>query len=292
MTVALEECLICGASVDEDALKCPNCGTLLPREVRRCRHCGEVMQAYAATCPYCGKPRDEAEPEDEGDRDEIIRRLALAPGVDEKVAAALYQDGVRDFAEVLALSLPESERKKGIHKMLARRLIISELKKREAPEEYVPCPRCGGPVSMDSEVCDVCGETLVAPPALKIKQIGDRVGEAIQEVYGRLSDDAGFRRMPPELQDEMMDALSSVDEDELLRQEYREQIAAWEEKGFDVTALQKLLDWDIRLFKEESIKIIKAQIERQRDEAVAKCPLCQEELPAGARVCPTCGAKL
>jgi RNA polymerase subunit RPABC4/transcription elongation factor Spt4 len=287
-----EGCLICGASVDEDALKCPSCGTILPRQVRRCEHCGEVMQAYAATCPYCGRPRTKEEVADEVQRDEVIRRLTLAPGVDERVAAALYREGVRDFADVIALSLPESEREKGLHKILARRLIISELKKKEAPMELIPCGRCGGPVPLGSAECEVCGASLEVPATRKIEEIGDRVGKAIREIYSDLTDDASFRRMPHELQEEMMDALAEVDEEELLRQEYREQIDAWREKGFDVSALEKLLEWDLRLFKEESVKIIKTQIQRRKEKGKEKCPLCLEVLPEGAVTCPNCGARL
>jgi RNA polymerase subunit RPABC4/transcription elongation factor Spt4 len=247
------------------------------------------MQGYLATCPYCGRARGEVEIVGDDNRDETIRRLTLIPGVDTKVASGLYLDGIRDFADVIALSLPESERERGLHKILARRIIISELGKKKA-EQVVPCGRCKGPVPIHSDTCPICGAKMEVTPEMKLQEIGDKVGEAVASIYGQLADDASFRSMPAELQEELVSALSDVDEEELLRQEYREQIEAWEEKGFDVDALRKLLDWDIRLFKEESVKLIQVQIQRRKDEGQQTCPLCHSLVPAEAEKCPNCDA--
>lgn len=278
-------CGVCG--LESEGAVCPRCSTILLRGQAICPRCGKLFPGWIAECDACGAslPSEAIGPSDE----ESVRLLASVPGITEARARQLVARGFHDFSDVVRLALPESAVRKGLHHAIARRALLADLVPRApAVARAERCPVCGSPWPADSDRCTTCGsaastEVPVAAVERKLEQV---TGEIVA-----LSHDADFREMPEDIRRELLDAFGGLDPEALVREEYRHQIDAWREKGFDVGPLEDLLASDLDGFREKSVRLIRAQILKKVEGGEFRCPLCDVILPPEAESCENCGAK-
>ncbi len=266
---------------------CPRCNTILLRGQAICSRCGKLFPGWIAECDACGAPMtpEPARPSDA----ESVRLLASVPGISEARARQLVARGFHDFSDIVRLALPESAVRKGMHHAIARRALLADLvPKVPAVARGDRCPVCGSRWPEGFERCTTCGsaastEVPVAAVEQKLEQV---TGEIVA-----LSHDADFRDMPADIRRELLDAFGGLDPEALVRGEYRHQIQAWREKGFDVDPLEELLASDLDQFREKSVRLIRAQILKKVEGGEFRCPLCDVTLPPEAEQCENCGAK-
>ncbi len=278
-------CAVCGLDTDEPV--CPRCNTILLRDRAICPKCGKLFPGWVAVCDACGasigpEPR---EPEDH----EAVLLLASVPGITEAKARELVARGFRDFSDVVKLALPERAVKRGLHHAIARRALLVDLESKAGGRPSGPrCPVCGAAWGPRDAACDRCGSARgpAAEPGAIDRKIEEVTGELVD-----LARDEDFREMPEEVRDEILQAFAGLSEDDILREEYRRQIAAWWAKGFDVTALEALLASDLQGFREKSVRLIRAQIRKKSDAGTYRCPLCDAVLEPAAEECENCGAR-
>ena len=281
---------MCGLHSLSGEVICRRCGTIFPEKEVTCESCGEKYDCYVAMCPSCGGTIEEEVCDDEG-REEAVERFQLIPGVTQTMAGKLYDRGVRSFSDLVGMSLPEAERKRGLHRIIARRLMLSGLMAGGARgEEHLACVRCRGPLDANDLKCKVCGAPAGAA-FLELQINGQKIklGDYMDELYEFVKTTVGGSAAK-EMGSEIATAIAELDEKDLKKDEYRSQIEAWREKGFDVTELDMLLEEDMDGFKEKSLEIIKAQVKR-KESNVLRCPLCEFLLKESWMECPNCGAK-
>lgn len=278
-------CGVCG--LESDDAVCPRCNTILLRGQAICPRCGKLFPGWIAACDACGAPmaQEPARPSDA----ESVRLLASVPGISEARARQLVARGFHDFSDIVRLALPESAVRKGMHHAIARRALLADLVPRvPSVARGDRCPVCGSAWPEGSDRCTTCGsaassEVPVAAVEQKLEQV---TGEIVA-----LSHDADFREMPEDVRRELLDAFGGLDPEALVREEYRHQIEAWREKGFDVGPLEDLLASDLDQFREKSVRLIRAQILKKVEGGEFRCPLCDVALPPEAEQCENCGAK-
>ncbi|MFQ6127833.1 MAG: hypothetical protein ACE5QW_02875 [Thermoplasmata archaeon] len=290
-SVSEQRCTVCGLSSPPAEIICPRCGTIFPEKEAECEGCGAKFDSIIAMCPSCGGTIDQEFHDDVG-REEAVQRFQLIPGVTKDMASKLYDKGIRSFADLIEMSLPESERKRGLHRIIARRLMLSGLMIAEDERnEGLACVRCRGHLDENELKCQICGAPAGAAFLdLQIDgqtvKLGDYMDELYQCVKGTLRGSTASK----EIDSQIANAIAKMDEREIFRQEYRNQIEAWREKGFDVSELEEILDKDFEKFKERSLEIIKAQVKKKESD-VLRCPLCNFLLKKSWKECPNCGAK-
>ena len=150
------------------------------------------------------------------------------------------------------------------------------------------CPVCGSPWPADADRCSTCGST--ASTELPVEAVEQKLEQVTGEIVG-LSQDEDFREMPEDIRRDLLDAFGGLDPEDLVREEYRRQVEAWREKGFDVAPLEELLASDLEAFREKSVRLIRAQILKKVEGGEFRCPLCDVALPPEAEQCENCGAK-
>lgn len=290
-----QECAVCGFMAPLSDVVCPRCGTIFPDKRMVCERCGRIFSSCIPICPNCGKvPGSDEDEIPEGLRVAAIERFTLIPGITEEMAGRLYDRGIRTFAGLVERTLPENQRQRGLHRILARRILLSGLKQ-EVPSKDVKtltCTRCHGPLGKEDTECPICG----APVGYTLAELEPEFVETKLDEY--LDDLRAFvfeavkktGAFPPE-RTEVSQAIAQIREDQLVRAECLQQIDAWRRKGFEVAGLRELLDESIEAFKEKSIAIIKRQINLKSEDGSFRCPLCQAPLQATAQECPNCGAK-
>lgn len=278
-------CGVCG--LESQGAVCPRCNTILLRGQAICAKCGKLFPGWIAECDACGTPMtpELTRPSDA----ESVRLLASVPGISEARARQLVARGFHDFSDIVRLALPESARRRGLHHAIARRALLADLvPKVPAVARGDRCPVCGSAWPASSDRCTTCGsaastEVPVAAVEQKLEQV---TGEIVA-----LSHDADFREMPEDIRRELLDAFGGLDPEALVREEYRHQIEAWREKGFDVGPLEALLASNLDGFREKSVRLIRAQILKKVEGGEFRCPLCDVALPPEAEQCENCGAK-
>lgn len=283
-------CGVCGHATPIGEVMCQRCGTLFPEREMECQVCGEKYDSIVAVCPSCGGTPDE-EFQDDMARQEAVQRFQLIPGVTEDMADKLYDKGIRSFADLIGMSLPESERRRGLHRIIARRLMLSGLAvAEEKAQDELSCARCRGPLDANELKCQICGAPAGAAfLELQINGQTVKLGEYMDELYQFVKNTVRGRATK-EIGSVFASAMAELDERQIVKEEYRNQIKAWREKGFDVSGLEEILENDYENFKERSLKLIKAQV-RRRGRNVLRCPLCDFLLKESWRDCPNCGAK-
>jgi predicted amidophosphoribosyltransferase len=272
-------------------IMCPRCGTIYPEKEVKCDDCGEAYDSYIAMCPSCGGSLQDEVEYDEG-REEAVQRFQLIPGVTDDMARKLYARGIKSFSDLIGMSLPDAERRRGLHRVIARRLMLSGLMLTDKKtEDELACARCKGPLDANELKCSICGEAAGAAYLdLQVKGHTLKLGEYMDELYVFVKDTVRGSTTSKEIRSEITTAIAGLDEREIEREEYRNQIEAWREKGFKVSELETLLKKDIEQFKKRSLELIKAQV-RKREEHVLRCPLCDFLLKESWIECPNCGAK-
>lgn len=278
-------CGVCG--FESEGAVCPRCNTILLRGQAICPKCGKLFPGVIAECDACGAAIESTgtHPSDE----ESVRLLASVPGISEARARALVARGFHDFSDVVRLALPDRAVRRGLHHAIARRALLADLvPKVPAVARADRCPACGSLWPVGSDHCMTCGsaastEVPVAAVEQKLEQV---TGEIVA-----LSSDKDFREMPEDIRRELLDAFGGLDPEALVREEYRRQIEAWRDKGFDVGPLETLLASDLDGFREKSVRLIRAQILKKVEGGEFRCPLCDVALPPEAEQCENCGAK-
>lgn len=266
---------------------CPRCETILVRGEAVCPKCGKMFPGWVALCDACGSRMGKrpGQPDDH----EAVLLLASVPGITEAKAKELVARGFRDFSDVVKLALPERAVKKGLHHAIARQALLSDLEpKAAARTNGTRCPVCGAAWLQGADRCAACGFARTAAAD------AGAIGRKLQEVTGELVDlarDVDFREMPETVREEILEVFSGLNEEDLLREEYRRQIAAWWAKGFDVEPLERLLATDLHGFRERSVRLIRAQLMKKTEGGAYRCPLCDTRLEPAAEECENCGAK-
>jgi len=278
-------CGVCG--LESEGAVCPRCNTILVRGQAICPKCGKLFPGWIALCDSCGTSLGPA-PKGPAD-EEAVRLLASVPGIGEDRAKVLVAKGYRDFSDIVRLALPEAAVKRGLHHAIARRALLADL----APKENraasgATCPVCGSPWPRDADRCRVCGS--VATAHLPVAAVEQKLQQVTDELV-TLARDEDVRAMPEDVRKELLDAFAGLKPEEVMRDEYRRQVEAWREKGFDVAPLEKLLDEDLEAFRERGVRLIRAQILKRVRAGDFRCPLCDVVLPPEAEACENCGAK-
>ncbi len=277
-------CAVCGFKSDNAV--CPRCNTILLRGQAICPKCGKLFSGWIALCDACGANLG---PEPQGPADEeAVRLLASVPGISPERARALVARGYRDFSDIVRLALPESDVQKGLHHAIARRALLADLApKIDRPASSDRCAVCGSAWPAGADQCATCGS---ASAHLPVETVEQKLQEVAGELVG-LAEDEDFREMPEDVRLELLDAFGGLSPEDVVRDEYRRQIDAWREKGFDVAPLEALLATDLDAFRERSVRLIRAQILKKAERGQFRCPLCDVRLPPAAEQCENCGAK-
>ena len=278
-------CFVCGFR--SRASICPRCNTILREDRVACPRCGRILDGMFGSCESCGtETRSE---HTEGEDREARRTLASVPGITEEHAKALVAKGFRNFADVVRLALPDRAVRLGLHHAIARKVMLADLVAR--PERQVSgarCPMCGAAWVVHATRCAACGSTanLELDPFVVEQKLQEITGEIVD-----LATDDDFRQMPSEIRSDLLEAFGGVSSDDLLREECQHQVEAWRSKGFDVAPIERILEEDLTRFREQSARLIRAQLMKKTDSGKYRCPLCEVLLESTADECGNCGAR-
>ncbi|HEV8594158.1 MAG TPA: hypothetical protein VGR51_01350 [Thermoplasmata archaeon] len=283
MLATANRCGVCGWRGDDTV--CPKCGTVLLRGSALCRRCGKLFEGPIARCDACGGA---VEPPRDRDH-QAIERLSHLPGVDATRAEELYSRGFHDPADVLKLALPERAVRMGLHKTLARKATMGELRPVKHVKKTIACPTCGAPRDAKAERCGTCGSPWERPPRPEEVR---RQFEAVTGEVWDLSADPDFREMPTEMRDEILDAFEGAGLAVSTENEFAEQIRAWQRHKFDTRELERIVrEEGAEAFRMKSVRIIRSQLMKRRKGDTFACPLCEVPLPPAVADCGNCGAK-
>ena len=298
--------------------KCPLCG--LPSEDAVCSRCNTVIEWDRATCPICGRMYSTSiavcdvcdatlrMPEELDGEEKELKHLMMIAGISREAARTLYMQGIRDFSDLVKLALPHKAAKMGLHKTIARKMMMAEFVRRGQRGDGDKCPICSGPYN---PVTGLCGKCKYSPlPEWSEHWIRERLDKVTEEVEN-LCAHPDFEAMPEEMKkqvlaevngmlepvyneerlvSELEGVFGSLDKEEEQVRQYRMQIEAWKSKGFDVSDLEKLLEKSPDEFRVNCVKILRLQIRKQLKDFKFVCPLCDAGLKPEAKECPDCGA--
>ena len=304
MQIPLTKCPLCGLPC-EDAV-CSRCNTVIEWEKATCPICGRMYSSSIATCDVCDATL--LPPKDLDDEDGVLKHLMMTAGVSKEAARALYMQGIHDFSDLVKLALPQKAVKMGLHKTIARRMMMAEFVRRGQQGEKGNCPICSSPYDPVTGFCTKCKYSPL--PEWSEHWIRERLDRVTEEVEN-LCAHPDFEAMPDEMKkqvltevNEMLDPVfneerlvselemvfGSLDAEEEQIEQYHTQIEAWRAKGFDVSALEKLLDKNPDEFRVNCVKLLRLQIRKKLKDFKFACPLCDAGLEPEAKECPNCGA--
>src|SRR2546425_3005948 len=281
------KCPVCGLKTKEAV--CPRCATILLPGQAICPKCGKMFPGRIAVCDACGS--GVGGDVDDGE-EQAVRGFALVPGMDERTARRLYDRGFRDFADVIALGLPESAVKRGLHHTISRKVLLASVVPKPATSRIgrTTCLQCFATVLEAETQCPACGAAL-GPEAEKA--FIDRKLAEVQGSLAPLADDPDFKSMPKTVREEILDEIGTM----LLAPspptdaELAAQIDAWRGRGFDVEPILVLLAQHPNNFRERAVRLIRSQIRKKMEGGLFKCPLCEVYLEPAAEECTNCGAR-
>lgn len=279
-------CDVCG--YETEGAVCPICSTILLVGQAICPKCGKMFPGRIAVCDSCGTSLGSAT---EGPPDEESARLfASFPGISEARSRELVARGFHDVSDIVRLALPDAAVQRGLHHAIARRALLAELGPEEERAAHGErCPVCGSRWSVDSDRCPTCGSGASDLPPVTVSE--RKVEQVTGEIVG-ISTETDSRARLEDIRTKLLDTFQSLDPEDLVRREYRRQIDAWREKGFDVAPLEDLLLTDVDAFRSQAVPLIRAQIRAKAEDPALRCPLCNESLAPEAAECANCGAKL
>jgi hypothetical protein len=267
METELSQCAICGSEVGDEG-QCRICGTVLEDGGANCGTCGKPLPALAFSCEHCKKEDSLQETDLSPEKQKLLEHFMLFPGMTKEMASRLIDEGLKDFATLIGMSLTERQRKQGIHQTIARRIMlldVAEGEKKVSVEEKLECPICKSLIDTDSERCCVCGNsTMLGIDGSIAAKMGDK--------YDDICNDPAFREMPKDFQEEISDVLTEEDDDESTEQEEMEE---------QVDEDWESIDSDLEELKES----------KKPPETMMVCPICETEVVENARFCSGCGAK-
>lgn len=304
MQALLTRCPVCGHP-SEGAI-CERCNTIITWEEATCPICGRMYPGQLAVCENCEDWL--ASDELQGD-DAKLKSLTMVAGLSKETARVLYEHGFHDFSDIVKLALPPMAVRIGLHKTIARRMMMSEYIDRDQKIENGKCPICHADFDPDTGMCKGCRYTPL--PDWSGRWIEQRLAKVTGEVEN-LCSDPDFLSMPESAKKQVLSEINGVlepvfNEERLVREleetfghepeedapikQYRIQIEAWKKRGFDVTTLEQMLDRDIEEFRTNCVREIRRQINKEHRESKFACPLCQASVEAKSGECPNCGAK-
>ncbi len=278
-------CGVCG--FESEGAVCPRCNTILLRGQAICPVCGKLFPGWIAVCDACGTalPREPEGPDDE----EAVRLLASVPGISETRAKALVAKGFRDFSDIVRLALPDAAVRMGLHHAIARRALLADLSAGKTGRAASgDCPVCGAAWPREQDRCPVCGSS--AELRFPVEAMGKDL-EHVADGLAALGEDEDVEDLPADVRRDLVDAVGTIDPNDLVREEYRRQIEAWRSKGFVVAPLEDLLATDLNAFRERSVRLIRLQLRKKREGGTFRCPLCESSLAPEAESCANCGAR-
>jgi hypothetical protein len=276
-------CFVCG--FESRATVCPRCNTILRPDRATCGSCGRPFDGWIATCDACGSPMAR----EKRDHRDAHKAFASIPGITEDQAKDLVARGFRDFSDVVRLALPQSAVRLGLHHAIARKALLLTLAAR--PDRLVSgarCPMCGAAWLVGALRCAACGSAFdpTLDPSLVEQKLHEITGEIVD-----LAAEEDFQEVPQDIRTEFLEAFGGPSPEDLLREECRHQIDAWRLKGFDVVAVERLLEEDLSRFREQSTRLIRAQVMKKAESGTYRCPLCEMRLASTAEACGNCGAR-
>ena len=304
MQIPLTKCPLCGMP-SEDAV-CSRCNTVIEWEKATCPICGRMFSSSIAVCDVC----DESlrMPKELQDEDRELKHLMMIAGVSKDAARALWMQGIRDFSDLMKLALPQRAIKMGLHRTIARKMMMAEFVRRGPSGDSANCPICSGPYDPETGFCEKCKYSPL--PDWSERWIRERL-DKITDGVENLCADPDFESMPDEekkqvlgevnemlepafneerLVSELEKVFGTLDKQKEELSQYRMQIEAWRRKGFDVSSLEQLLDKDVEEFRLNCVKIMRLQIRNRQKEFKFLCPLCEAGVEPDVKECPNCGA--
>jgi predicted amidophosphoribosyltransferase len=273
---ALSRCDVCGSFAGASGC-CEICGTILVEGKVQCGQCGDPLQAYAMVCYSCGTKRnEEASRERSGEEKEAIERFTLVPGVSQETASDLVEEGVEDLATLVGMSLTDKLRDRGLHHVIARRMMLMDVLDGNRDEEIIEemeCPICKSIIDASSEACEICGHYT----RIKLESSDEGAKRLLDPEMGQIHDkitwDAAFREMPTDFQEELSRVLIEADDSDLLDIEENDEDGFWDELDSDLEELEKATEKT-----------------PEPEKTVMICPLCEAEVIQDAHYCYNCGA--
>ncbi len=267
----LSECAICGTKTSGKA-SCDTCGTILVDGKVPCKACGTMLPSFSVSCNHCGRKRGEVDEDFTPEMSEVIKHFLMIPGMTKEMAIELYKEGLKDFASLIAKSMTQSQRNKGLHKVIARRIMLMDVAEGDDAvdvTEKLECPICKTLVDLYDEKCGVCGHTTTIRT---LNEDDPKTGG----VYRKILTDPAFREMPVEFQEELSEVFSEEDEEEPSEEE---DDSEWDEIDSDLEELEKAT--------------VEEEVEEtpQAPETILVCPLCNTEVVSDAQFCHGCGAR-
>ncbi len=276
METELSQCAVCGSEVG-DLGKCKVCGTILEDGGATCEKCGRPLPALAFSCTHCKDKDKDRRIELSPEKEEILRHFMLFPGMTREMAMRLIREGLKDFATLIGMSLTESQRDKGLHQMIARKIMlldVAEGKNKVDVTEKLECPVCKSLIDTDSERCRVCGRSTYL-------SIDGKVETKLKGKYEEIRKDRAFREMPKDFQKEISEVLTKEDEEDVKEGEGLEEANEEEELQEIEEELDK--EWESIDSDLEELK--------EPPQTMMVCPVCETEVVENARFCSGCGAK-
>lgn len=284
MLAHANRCAVCGWRGEDEV--CPRCGTVLLRGRAFCRQCGKIFEGILARCDACGGV---VETPPAPHADDAIERLAQLPGVSRHVAQDLHARGFREPADVLKLALPERAVRLGLHRTLARKAAMGELRPVPRTHKAIACTRCGAERVASTGACPACGARAGREPQ------PEEIRATLEKVTGIVHDltaDPDFRGMPASMREEILEAFEGAGLSTSVDSEFSEQIREWKARGFDTRELERVLrDEGPDAFRAKSVPVIRAQLLKRRNGERFLCPLCDVRLEPTSVECENCGAK-
>ncbi|MBI5000168.1 MAG: zinc ribbon domain-containing protein [Euryarchaeota archaeon] len=197
-------CPVCGTQNEEEATSCVKCRTSLSKK-------GKRIEVSA--------PKEEKVAEklniDIGDPAtlRVLEELMMIPGMTRAGAVVLYKNGVRGVEDFVSKAMSGDRKAGSMGRVIANKIILSQVKKGGKRERLVKCPSCNSPVKASLKKCGVCGaEVDVDIAAVDLAKAGERLSEAVKETLGDFSADQDFASLPDDMKAQIISALSSDEE--------------------------------------------------------------------------------
>ena len=232
----------------------------------------------------------------------------MIAGITPDTAKELYAQGFSEFSDLVKLALPSRAVKMGLHKTIARRMMMAEFLRKQGYKNDGKCPLCSGEFDPETGFCKKCRYSPL--PEYSEQIIKDRLAKVTGEVEN-IFNDPDFGRIPKDMKkqvlsemdlglepvqdeerliQELEDVCSNLDETDERKLEYKMQLEAWRKRGFDVSELEEVLEIDIDSFAQKSVDVIRNQIKKRDGNHTFVCPLCEVAVNFKESECPNCGA--
>ena len=122
-------CLICGHENDEERDECSKCKTpFFSKEFQE----------------FFKHPKVQDVPK-HIQREIVMKSFSIVPGITVEGAEKLYKMGFKNFSDLVGKTLQDKHRKSGLHRTIARRIILTKLDEKDvdpATIDYTTLVRC------------------------------------------------------------------------------------------------------------------------------------------------------